>query len=66
VRARARRDHQGVEVPDHVRKPVPALSVLPIVAALVDDLTALGAGLPEEVDVLAGRSSSDGRVAVLV
>jgi hypothetical protein len=32
----------------------------------VDDLTALGAGLPEEVDVLAGRSSSDGRVAVLV
>jgi predicted transposase YbfD/YdcC len=34
VRARARRDHQGVEVLDHVRKPVPALSVLPIVAAL--------------------------------
>ena len=45
---------------------MPALSVLPIVAALVDDLTALGAGLQEEVDVLAGRSSSDGRVAVLV
>src|SRR5215213_681268 len=33
-RARARRDHEGVEVLDHVRKPVPALQVSPIVAAL--------------------------------
>jgi xylan 1,4-beta-xylosidase len=35
-------------------------------AAAVDDLGALGPGLPEEVDVLASRSSADGRVAVLV
>ncbi len=34
VRARTRRDHEDVEIPDHVWKPVPALSSLPIVAAL--------------------------------
>src|SRR5215204_2396862 len=33
-RARARRDHEGVEVLDHVMKPVPARQVSPIVAAL--------------------------------
>jgi xylan 1,4-beta-xylosidase len=32
----------------------------------VTDLAALGTGLPEEVDVLAARSSADGSVAVLV
>jgi xylan 1,4-beta-xylosidase len=35
-------------------------------AVAVDDLTVVGAGLAEEVDVLASRSSTDGRVAVLV
>jgi predicted transposase YbfD/YdcC len=34
VRARTRRDHEGVEVLDHVWKPVPALSSLSIVAVL--------------------------------
>jgi xylan 1,4-beta-xylosidase len=35
-------------------------------AVAVDDLSALGAGLAEEVDVLASAGSTDGRVAVLV
>jgi xylan 1,4-beta-xylosidase len=35
-------------------------------AAATDDLPALGPGLAEEVDVLASRSATDGRVAVLV
>jgi xylan 1,4-beta-xylosidase len=35
-------------------------------AVVVDDLAALGAGLTEEVDVLASAGSADGSVAVLV
>ncbi|MFI7066682.1 glycoside hydrolase [Kribbella sp. NPDC050124] len=35
-------------------------------SADVSDISALGNGLPEEVDVVASRSSSDGSVAILV